>query len=506
MKLVLQNIGLISHSEIMLDGITLIVGNNSTGKSTIGRALYLHSASLYGISQYIEDDRQKTILQEMNKRGETLDLILKELSGAKRRRKVSEAEMLRKIASAQLSRCTVEDSRDIEKILHTYLIGHAKLYGVKLSEALEKPKENRYQEWLSVSINRILAILEPGDDLIGKRRVSMKLDRYFSGQIIRVKRRTTSENDVEDSESSYIEVVSDDATSNRISFERNKKAGKDVCSSVLQSFTIEHPAVYIENPRVLDKLPSRLNWNKTDILDELLSPNVDSFSVSQPYNIDSYNNYIINFYINRFITDSLSEKQEPITMDSMASEESATATQQEQYEANLKILESALDKIVCGHLVMQGPKGAQFSQNDLERNIEISSLSTGIKAMSLLRFALEKGCIQKGSVLILDEPEINLHPDWQIEYAKIIVQMQALFDLRIVITTHSPYFMQAIEYSTKIQHTNSKYHCYLAEYASGRSRISCVDDFPSLGYKKLIESFSKLESMKNSIQNEDGVT
>ena len=47
MKLVLQNIGLISHSEIMLDGITLIVGNNSTGKSTIGRALYLHSASLY---------------------------------------------------------------------------------------------------------------------------------------------------------------------------------------------------------------------------------------------------------------------------------------------------------------------------------------------------------------------------------------------------------------------------------------------------------------------------
>lgn len=186
----------------------------------------MHSASLYGISQYIEDDRQKTILQEMNKRGETLDLILKELSGAKRRRKVSEAEMLRKIASAQLSRCTVEDSRDIEKILHTYLIGHAKLYGVKLSEALEKPKENRYQEWLSVSINRILAILEPGDDLIGKRRVSMKLDRYFSGQIIRVKRRTTSENDVEDSESSYIEVISDDATSNRISFERNKRLGK----------------------------------------------------------------------------------------------------------------------------------------------------------------------------------------------------------------------------------------------------------------------------------------
>lgn len=502
MKLVLQNIGMISHSEIMLDGITLIVGNNSTGKSTIGRALYLHSASLYGISQYIKDDRQKTILQEMNKRGETLDMVLKELSGAKRRRKVSEAEMLRKITSAQLSLCTVEDSHDIEKILHTYLVGHAKLYGVKLSETLEKPKENRYQEWLSVSMDRILAILEPGDDLIGKRRVSMKLDHYFSGQIIRVKRRAASEKDIEDGELSYIEVVSDDAVSNRITFERNKKAGRDICSSVVQSFTIEHPAVYIENPRVLDKLSSKQIWSKSDILDELLSPNVEFPSVLQPYNIE---NYLINLYMNRFIADAASEKQEPLGIDTIASEDSATATQQEQYEANLKILESALDKIVCGHLVMQGPKGAQFAQNDLERSIEISSLSTGIKALSLLRYALEKGCIQRGSVLILDEPEINLHPEWQIEYAKIIVQMQALFDLRIVITTHSPYFMQAIEYSTKLEHTNTRYHCYMAEYENGKSRISCVDKIPSLGYKKLIEAFSELELMKKDAENAVGV-
>ena len=59
MKLTLHNIGLIQHAEVKLDGITVIVGNNSTGKSTIGRALYLYCNSLNGMAQYIQNDRQK---------------------------------------------------------------------------------------------------------------------------------------------------------------------------------------------------------------------------------------------------------------------------------------------------------------------------------------------------------------------------------------------------------------------------------------------------------------
>lgn len=102
--------------------------------------------------------------------------------------------------------------------------------------------------------------------------------------------------------------------------------------------------------------------------------------------------------------------------------------------------------------------------------------------------------------MILDEPEINLHPEWQIKYAEIMVEMQKLFDLRIVITTHSPYFMQAIEYSTKLKGIKERYHCYLAEYAQGKSRISCVDSFPSMGYKKLVDAFAVLEQMKASCE------
>ena len=40
MKLKLQNIGIIEEADITIDGITLIAGQNDSGKSTVGKVLY----------------------------------------------------------------------------------------------------------------------------------------------------------------------------------------------------------------------------------------------------------------------------------------------------------------------------------------------------------------------------------------------------------------------------------------------------------------------------------
>lgn len=57
-----------------------------------------------------------------------------------------------------------------------------------------------------------------------------------------------------------------------------------------------------------------------------------------------------------------------------------------------------------------------------------------------MRCILHYRVLRKKSVLILDEPEINLHPEWQTEYARIIVMLQKELELYVVITTHSPFF------------------------------------------------------------------
>lgn len=40
MKICLKNIGKIKEADIELDGITIIAGDNNTGKSTIGKSVY----------------------------------------------------------------------------------------------------------------------------------------------------------------------------------------------------------------------------------------------------------------------------------------------------------------------------------------------------------------------------------------------------------------------------------------------------------------------------------
>lgn len=40
MRLYLHHVGAIADADIRLDGITVLAGENNTGKSTIGKALY----------------------------------------------------------------------------------------------------------------------------------------------------------------------------------------------------------------------------------------------------------------------------------------------------------------------------------------------------------------------------------------------------------------------------------------------------------------------------------
>jgi len=59
------------------------------------------------------------------------------------------------------------------------------------------------------------------------------------------------------------------------------------------------------------------------------------------------------------------------------------------------------------------------------------------------------GSISDDTIIIIDEPETNLHPKWQVEYAKSICKLVNL-GCKFLITTHSPYMIEAFKvYSDK---------------------------------------------------------
>ena len=66
--------------------------------------------------------------------------------------------------------------------------------------------------------------------------------------------------------------------------------------------------------------------------------------------------------------------------------------------------------------------------------------------------------------MIIDEPEAHLHPQWIVEYAKILVRLVKEIKVRLLITTHSPYMVRALRNVSESELSQSKINFYLSEY------------------------------------------
>jgi predicted ATPase len=77
-------------------------------------------------------------------------------------------------------------------------------------------------------------------------------------------------------------------------------------------------------------------------------------------------------------------------------------------------------------------------------DVRAINVASGIKSLSILNLLISSGQISISSFLIIDEPEVNLHPQWQIEYAKVISSLAAQ-GVTILVTTHSPYIIEALK-------------------------------------------------------------
>ena len=115
--------------------------------------------------------------------------------------------------------------------------------------------------------------------------------------------------------------------------------------------------------------------------------------------------------------------------------------------------------------------GGKFSYDNNRKSIvfvkddmSILPLNTasGIKSFGVLQMLLEGGFIDANRPLIWDEPENHLHPEWQIEFAKVIVQIYKS-GVPVVITTHSPYFLQAIRYYSAKEKVEDFVSYYMAQ-------------------------------------------
>ena len=107
----------------------------------------------------------------------------------------------------------------------------------------------------------------------------------------------------------------------------------------------------------------------------------------------------------------------------------------------------------------------------------------------------------ENSYLIIDEPEVNLHPEWQIKFAEILVLLVKELDIKLYLNSHSPMFIEAIslysEYYDLLEDTNF----YLTEKQENDKFNFIKIDPKDMGavYENLTKPYDELDKLKAKI-------
>lgn len=168
---------------------------------------------------------------------------------------------------------------------------------------------------------------------------------------------------------------------------------------------------------------------------------------------------------------------------------------------SLRKINEVLDKVVNGE-IKNTKDGMQYISANHEEPISVMNLSAGLKGFVLIKTLLERGILKEKDVLILDEPEIHMHTEWQLIYAEIIVLIQKYFDMTILVTTHSSHFLQAIEYFSKKYEIENKCHYYLSKSKDGGVTFENVTNNIDKIHSEMVEPSIRLDRLEEELEDE----
>ena len=295
------------------------------------------------------------------------------------------------------------------------------------------------EEFVTECAAKVEALLAISDKRVMTEVVTRWFGRVFEGQI-----SPLWEEEIE----SEIEIVIKDK---KILYHFKE----NTCISLETEVNILHQAFYIDNPFIVDEMSSYI---------------ISSDNIMKNYLLNSLQTVSEDIYENIFDAVAAKEKLAEIN------------------EISTEVIDGDIEKNQDGEYC--------FKSNNYAEPLNVVNMSTGMKSFALIKRLLESGNLKEKDVIILDEPEIHLHPEWQLLYAKMIVLLQKHFDLSMIITTHSPYFLDAIDVFSAKYNIADRTKYYLAENTGNTSVLQDVTNNIDAIYKKLSDPMQMLENLR----------
>lgn len=155
-------------------------------------------------------------------------------------------------------------------------------------------------------------------------------------------------------------------------------------------------------------------------------------------------------------------------------EEEPVFEEYQEIKSNTKAIRNILGEVIHGKLDKLPSGQLSFMDNDVNDYVSIGNIASGMKNFLIIQSLVEKGRLKRNSILLIDEPETNLHPEWHLKFAELLVLMYQNMGVRSIVNSHSPYFIRALEVKMADYGMKNKGHYYLME-ETGKNQFKTQD-------------------------------
>ncbi|MCE9794547.1 AAA family ATPase [Citrobacter portucalensis] len=401
MDIEVKNFGTIQDAHVHIGGLTVITGENDTGKSTVGKILFSIVKAIARYEYDLEEDKDARLLA-----------IAENLYFSFIRRTIN-----------------LTTNTEIRDLFHPKkFISQAKL---DVNQALEERysilnemlKNNSIPQLMfagaSTELEKIRSIIEESDDKYSAmtRAISKAFFSEFRAEIVpkgqpeHLKPTVT----VNDGATPLIKINwINDA---KFHFEFNDELGYS-------------DSTYVESPAIL-QFHNLAQMSKT--LFEL--KNASTGRATVPLHIKDLSNKLSDSIYNLYTLHEL------------------FGVTEDNAHTNVS---SRINEAFKGDISYDSEK-YDFVLNRDGYFVSSSNIASGVKSLGILDMLVKGGHAKVNNLLILDEPEVNLHPKWQVLYCELVCELVKA-GVDIIITTHSPYVIDALKhYSDKLRIENNFY-------------------------------------------------
>ena len=158
---------------------------------------------------------------------------------------------------------------------------------------------------------------------------------------------------------------------------------------------------------------------------------------------------------------------------------------------------SIISKIINGKLVVDDFQGVVYEKEGHEINID--NVALGIKGFGIIQLLLKNHHLNSRTLLIIDEPEIHLHPNWQVLYAEILVLLSKKLEIPILLTSHSPYFIEALKAFSEKYEFKEKTNFYFSQKSKDNLSAKIIDVSNDISpiLMSISEAYFKISDIEN---------